>query len=271
MLQLGKVKNAARRAIGKHRRSMPIMLLHEAASFVESAYANEGSDFHTNGESFLLQRLSGCGFRVAFDIGANVGDWTLAALEAWPACHCHAFEVASPTFQALSDRVSRSPHAARATMHCLGASDDAGEQEMYYFPDHPELTCDLPRHEHHRVPMQGRMVRLDDYAAENAVDSVDFLKIDVEGAEHRVLRGFSNWIGKQRVGCIQFEYGAFSTQTRFLLADYYELLGQLYWIGKIYPSYVDFQDYVWTMEDFRFANYCCVSKAQPSLKAILAA
>ena len=49
---------------------------------------------------------------------------------------------------------------------------------------------------------------------------------------------------------IQFEYGAFSIQTHKLLIDYYEMLKEHYWIGKIYPKYVDFQDYDWHMENF---------------------
>ena len=72
------------------------------------------------------------------------------------------------------------------------------------------------------------------------------------------------------VQCLQFEYGAFSTQTRFLLGDYYALLSENYWIGKIYPAYVDFRPYDWTMEDFRFANYCGVSKLRPDLRNVLA-
>jgi hypothetical protein len=99
---------------------------------------------------------------------------------------------------------------------------------------------------------------------------VDFLKIDVEGAEFRVIKGFSERLDVQKIHCMQFEYGAFSTQTRFLLGDYYSLLSPSYWMGKIFPTYVDFRDYDYTMEDFRFSNYCCVSKLRPDLLELLA-
>ena len=143
---------------------------------------------------------------------------------------------------------------------------------MYYFPQHPELTCDLPRHDSYSaVPFDAQLATGDEYCDEHSIDSVDFLKIDVEGAEFRVMKGFSERLSAQKIHCMQFEYGAFSTQTRFLLGDYYSLLSGSYWIGKIFPTYVDFQDYQWTMEDFRFSNYCCVSKLRPDLRKILAA
>ena len=112
---------------------------------------------------------------------------------------------------------------------------------------------------------------MDAYCKADRIETVDFVKIDVEGAEHRVLGGFGEYLRAQAVHCIQFEYGAFSTQTRFLLADYYGLLGDGYWIGKIFPTYVDFRPYDWSMDDFRFSNYCCVSKQRPDLRTLLAA
>src|SRR5438034_9280044 len=99
---IGRTRNLAQRAISKNRRSAPIQLLHSLSSFVESAYRNEGSDIDRNGELRLMKQLSLADFKMAFDVGANLGDWLLHALESWPQCHCHAFEVAPPTFQRLA-------------------------------------------------------------------------------------------------------------------------------------------------------------------------
>jgi FkbM family methyltransferase len=270
MIGTGRLEHAARAAIGRYRRSAAVKALHGLTSFVESAYANEGSSFELNGERFLLQRLRCANFRIAFDVGAHCGDWLRAALAAWPNCFIHAFEVAPETVKLLSHSIRAAGRADRVALNGLGVSDCAGLQQMYYFPDHPELTCDLPRHRYDAVTFSAPMLTLDQYCDENNIDSVDFVKIDVEGAEHRVLKGFDARIRAQNVRCIQFEYGAFSTQTRVLLRDYYSLLSQAYWIGKIYPTYVDFRDYHWSMEDFRFCNYCCVSRLRPDLQALLA-
>jgi FkbM family methyltransferase len=271
-MAFGRVKSVARRFIGRNRRSGPVKFLHGFASFVDSAYSNEGSSLALNGELRVIQSLRQMDFKVAFDVGANQGDWLMAALADWPSCQVHAFEVAQPTFEQLELRVRQSGKASRVTLNDFGLSDSTGVRQMYYFPEHPDLTCDLKRHENYEVvPFDARLVRGDDYCGERHLDAVDFLKIDVEGAEYRVLKGLCSRLHESKIYCVQFEYGAFSTQTRVLLADYYALLSDGYWIGKIYPTYVDFRDYEWTMEDFRFANYCCVSKTRPELREVLAA
>ena len=267
---LGRVKRAVHEAIANHRRRGPVQMLHKVTAFIESAYANEGSDFACNGERALLQKLSATNMRVAFDVGANVGDWTVEALAAWPDCQVHAFEVAPKTFEELTQRLAGLPASKRAELNAVGCSDADGSQTMYYFPDHPDLTCDLPRHAHRSFTFEGKVVTLDRYCREKGIDHVDFLKMDVEGAEHRVLKGFKEFLAAKKVDCIQFEYGAFATQTRFLLGDYYTMLSHDFWMGKIYPGYVDFRDYDWRMEDFKFSNYFCLSKAKPELKELLA-
>jgi FkbM family methyltransferase len=269
---IGRLRNFARAVIGTHRRSVAVSALHRFASFVESAYANEGSSFESNGEQALLRKLGPADFRVVFDVGANFGNWSSEAVAVWPNCHVHAFEVAPQTFQRLSECLRTSEGYTRVTLNCLGLSDQPIPREMYYFPDHPELTCDLPRHGSYlSVPFDAQLTTGDEYCGRYEIDTIDFLKIDVEGAEFRVLKGFSERLSAQKIHCVQFEYGAFATQTRFLLSDYYSLLSRTYWIGKIFPTYVDFSDYHWTMEDFSFSNYCCVSRLRPDLRTILAA
>ncbi len=271
MRGLGRLQSAIRAAIATNRRSGLVTTLHNIAAFVESAYSNEGSSFHTNGEQVLLRKLDALRCRTVFDVGANFGDWSEEVLEIWPECRLHSFEVAPNTFQGLVERISKSAHKDRAKLNCLGLSDFAGTMRMFYFPDHPELTCDLPRHgEYQAVPFDAQLATGDQYCAVNNVDSIDFLKIDVEGAELKVLEGFKSKLADQKVTCIQFEYGAFATQTKFLLGDFYKLLESNYNIGKIYPNYVEFRPYDWTLESFQFSNYCCVAKSRPDIQSILA-
>jgi FkbM family methyltransferase len=270
MFRPGRLKNAVRSTIARHRRSTVIMTMHQAASFFESAWRNEGSDFPSSGEKFVLERLKSADFRLAIDVGANMGVWFQAALELWPNCRVHAFEVAPDTYKLLED-ANRSPmNRARVVLHGVGLSDQPGIQTFYYFPDYPELTCDMLRHEcYEAVPFQANLATLDEFCLQQKVEVIDFLKIDVEGAEYRVLKGASGLLESGKIGCIQFEYGTFSIQTRFLLKDYYDLLSGGFLIGKIFPNYISFGEYDWTAEDFRFCNYICVSKSRPDLRKLL--
>jgi FkbM family methyltransferase len=260
-------RTAIGRFIRRHRRSRAVGRLYRVARFVESAYANVGSDVGENGEVDVLRRLARFDFNTVFDVGANVGDWSVQALTCWPSARVHAFEVARPTFDALQANIERQDFMGRTTLNHCGFGDRSGARTMFYYPDHPELTCDEPRHDGlTATEFNAEFITGDSYVDRSAIDRIDFMKIDVEGAEHLVLDGLSATIDQGRVRCIQFEYGAFSIGTRFLLRDYYGLLASRYWIGKIFPTGVEFSDYSWTSEDFRFANFLCVSRDQPDVK-----
>ena len=213
--------------------------------------------------------------RVAFDIGANRGDWLVEALEVWPECHFHAFEVAPETFRQLDDRVRQLACASRVSLNCFGLSDVDGTKPMYFVPEHPNLTTglDLPAplrfDNYSTLPFEASLQTGDRYVSDHQIDEVDFIKIDVEGGEYPVLKGLVDCLSESTVHCLQFEYSKFAIETKFLLADFYSLLSERYWLGKVYPSYVEFKDYEWTMENFEYANYCAVSKLRPDLRKML--
>src|ERR1700726_3806378 len=125
MLGIGRLKRFAETLIGTRRRSAPVRALHGLASFVESAYANEGSNFNLNGERTLLRKAASANFRIAFDVGANIGDWSSEAVAVWPNVHVHAFEVAPPTFERLSENFRASKHFTRVTLNCMGLSESS--------------------------------------------------------------------------------------------------------------------------------------------------
>lgn len=266
---LGKVKRETFAWLAANRDSAAVRGLHGLASFVDAAVRNEGSHFRLNGEWRVLRELAAANPRLVVDVGANVGRWSISAMEAWPQARVHAFEIAPETAAKARAAFAARGMADRATLHALGLSDAPGTMDMWYFPGNDELTCSAPRHvEHPSVHFVAEVGTLDAFCADQGIDHIDFLKIDVEGNEYRVMHGGARMLDG-RVSCIQFEYGAFSTDTRFLLKDYYALLGERYWIGKIYPRYVDFRDFHFSMEDFRFCNYVCVARTRPDLKALL--
>jgi hypothetical protein len=65
---------------------------------------------------------------------------------------------------------------------------------------------------------------------------------------------------------IQFEYEKLNTVNKFLLKDFYALLGGCgYALGKIFPTYVDFRDYAYEHELSWGSNYLAVLKDRPDL------
>jgi FkbM family methyltransferase len=270
MLGLKRAKDAARGAIARHRRSPAILELHRAAAFVESAWHNEGAEFAANGERFVLEALRPAGCGTVFDVGANVGHWTQAVLELWPDCRVDAFEVAPVTVGLLQENIAQRPYEGRVRAHALGLSEQPGRQTMHFYPGRHELTSDSPRHDGvASVPFEARLSTVDRVCQEQGIERLDDLKIDVEGAEYRVLKGAAGLLEAGAVTCIQFEYGAFAIDTRVMLRDYFTLLGERFQLGKIYPNYVEFGSYDWRADDLRFCNYLCVSRDRMDLHGLV--
>lgn len=106
------------------------------------------------------------------------------------------------------------------------------------------------------------------YLNEYNIESIDFLKIDVEGMDFRVLKGFGDKLEVAKV--IQFEYGIFNISSHDLLADFFLLLEDKgFLVGKIYPCYVKFFKYHFENEDFGGHNYLAVKKDQKNLIEVL--
>ena len=84
----------------------------------------------------------------------------------------------------------------------------------------------------------------------------------------RVLKGFGECLRSVRV--IQFEYGVFNISSRDLLIDFFVLLREYgFAIGKIFPNFVDFFDYHFSLEDFGGHNYIAVKESEKNLISIL--
>jgi hypothetical protein len=98
------------------------------------------------------------------------------------------------------------------------------------------------------------------------ISQIDFLKIDVEGAEHLVLKGFGDMLSTNQIKIIQFEYGECNKITRFLLGDFYDLLCKRgYIVGKIFPYGVEFKDYKIRDDDFIGPNYLAVLESEKKI------
>jgi FkbM family methyltransferase len=220
-------------------------------------------DWYDNGENWLLQRLAAFRPSVVFDVGANVGDWLTLARSALPQARFHAFEIVETTFAALRDRFDG---AAGVSLNNFGLSDAAGAIAMHVFDSCSGWASHVayPHGDSREVVCPVR--RGDEYMATSGVERIDFLKIDVEGAEHLVLQGFGSAMNTGRIEVIQFEYGKANIITHFLLRDFYEFLeARGYLVGKLLPDRVDFRGYALEDEDFRGPNYVAIRAARSDI------
>ena len=207
-----------------------------------------------NGEVWLLDTLRAEPIRTVLDVGANVGSWSLLAADRFPQASIYALEVVPDTAATLRTQTAR---YARIKCFNLGLAAHTGTLSLRYHAaasTHATFT-DYP-HSWTGQRIECPVMRGDEFLDREGIPEVDFLKLDVEGAEHLVLQGLENHLRDQRVRFVQFEYGRVNILTHFLLRDFHELFRSYgYVVGKIYPDYVDFREYDLSDEDFLGPNY----------------
>jgi FkbM family methyltransferase len=217
-------------------------------------FGNASYKYEKNGERWLLETLRNEPIRTVLDVGANVGKWSLIAAEIFPQATVYALEIIPAT---AADLRRRTAGRGRIKPFNLGLADHTGTVTMRYHPSaSAHATSTAYPHEWEGERIACPVMRGDEFLAREGIREVDFLKLDVEGAEHLVLRGLEELLRERRVRFVQFEYGRVNILTRFLLKDFYELLGKYgYVVGKIFPDHVDIRDYELGDEDFVGPNY----------------
>jgi FkbM family methyltransferase len=110
----------------------------------------------------------------------------------------------------------------------------------------------------------------DEFIELHKIDFIDFVKLDVEGAEMDALLGLENAIRKKKIRLIQFEYGYINITTKVLLIDFYNFLSRHgYVLGKLYPKRVEFRKYSLKHEDFIGPNFIAVRDSDQELISML--
>jgi FkbM family methyltransferase len=258
----------AGRVVARNRRSRVIQSLATLARRYLDSYENLDYDIGHNGERRVVEIFGALGAACFLDVGANEGDWAAFASGAAPSAEIHCFEIVEPTARVLAEKAGILPNVV---VNSFGLSDRVGTVDVRYFPERSVLstTVDYPQ-PFASVVVQGRVETGDAYLSASGLAHVDLLKIDVEGAEHRVLLGFASSLAAGTIRAVQFEYGKANIVEGFLLKDLYALFEQFgYRLGKIYPRSVEFRPYRFEDEDFRGPNYLAVHESQGELIELL--
>ena len=106
--------------------------------------------------------------------------------------------------------------------------------------------------------------------AEMGIGHIDLLKVDAEGADLAVLRGFLTMLRRRAIDVVQFEYGYACVIARALLLDFYELLeGCGYLVGRLSPRGIDFAPYRLESENFFGPNFVAARADRPDILTLL--
>lgn len=260
------MKNKIINFISSNRNNGIISFLKKSASNFVKAYNNVSYNSLTNGEmkAFTIVNKYGCDLFV--DCGANDGMDPLYYMGiSQNKMDLMAFEVIPAIYDQL---VKNTSHNKKITAINLGLGCKNEVKKLKYYPKHTYLSSayradsDLLTAE----VIDCKIVTGDSYFSENNIPKIDFLKIDAEGMDFEVIKGFEGMIKEEKIKVIQFEYtNNFIYADCFLKTVYDFFRDKNYSIGKIYPNGVDFIDYDVDMEDFLSANFIIVNKNQTQL------
>ncbi len=234
--------------------------------------------------NFLLGKGSGAGWDISkevrlaakavhrpapviFDVGANVGDWGGEILKLLPNARLFMFEPAPGCQRRIRDLklpgVQLVPCAVgetngRAVLHTsseLDASASLHARNETYFRERTYSSLEV------------EIVTLDSIVANEAIDFVDFLKMDIEGHEIAALRGAGKALATRKIGALSFEFGSGNINSRTFFRDFWDLLsGHGFKISRITPGgkLLEIGAYYEDLEYFRgVSNYIAELQAHP--------
>jgi len=119
---------------------------------------------------------------VVLDCGANIGMASLYFKWLYPNARVQSFEPDPATFQLLKQNIAK--NKLDVETHNCALWDQNVQLDFYIDPSHPGtllMSADASRLQSQPIKVSGR--RLSDFISA----TVDFLKLDVEGAEHKVI------------------------------------------------------------------------------------
>ncbi|MEN8248479.1 MAG: FkbM family methyltransferase [Bacteroidota bacterium] len=228
-------------------------------------YENRNHDINSNGEIPVIQKISKLNPSVIIDGGANIGNYSLTLNQYAPQATIYAFEPVVSTYDKLKNNVNEFKNIIPVNK---GLFSENCTKEINIFKSHTHSSIyDIKGVPYQTTDTQTiELIRGDDFVNENDITEIDFVKLDLEGAEYDAIIGFENLLKGKNIKAIQFEYGYINITSKKLLLDFYTLLNDYgYSIGKIFPKIVEFRDYEFKYEDFIGPNFIAVNNEEEEL------
>lgn len=125
---------------------------------------------------------------VVFDVGANMGWYSLLISRNFKSCQVHAFEPIPKTYSYLEENIKLN-QLTNIVTHTFGLSNECKDLTFYFYPEGSGNASAKNLSERADAELiTCHVERMDDFVSENELH-VDFIKCDVEGAELFAFQG----------------------------------------------------------------------------------
>ncbi|MGJ8593505.1 MAG: FkbM family methyltransferase [Aquaticitalea sp.] len=156
---------------------------------------------------------------VVLDVGANIGLTTIRASKLIGSKgKVYAIEAMPSTFQILIFNLHLN-NLTNVTAYNEALAEYVGISELFYNLDINRGSASLYSDEK-KEGVEIKINTLDQFVIEHDIKTIDFIKIDIEGAEYPMLMGGSNFLEKNKpIICIEFSREVKSKYASELIFD----------------------------------------------------
>ena len=211
--------------------------------------------YFPRGKSWLydIQRFAGTrDIRVAFDVGANEGQTARELLRYIPSSRIYCFEPVSATHSALTARFGNRPNVS-CIRQALGDRRHATTIKLRQESELNSIfVSDVGAANLTGASEEVEVTTVDLFCAEQAIEHIDILKMDVQGYELRVLEGASEMISENKVHFIFAEVGFRPPNSE--IQNFGELNDAMAKRGFLFSGFYDFLRYGDNKEFTLFGN-----------------
>jgi FkbM family methyltransferase len=206
-------------------------------------------DSRTNGEKSFYEKIKDK-IDVIFDVGCRC-DTEFNNFEG----EVHYFE---PEKEFI-DKLSQQPNKHKKSyFNNFGLGNETIEK--YYYPKYESFlnrvaSCGYDDTNNRKLL---RIKNSKEYMVENKIENVDFLKIDTEGYEYEVIKGFEDYIKKIKI--IQFEYGGTFLDNNVKLEDLIKYLSSYGFSNFSYLTHDNIVEITDFTDHYQYCNIVCFNK-----------
>ena len=158
------------------------------------------SEFHELRQ--FSERVRDQEFRTVLDVGANVGETTRMFRRLWPQAQVYAIEPVQSTFDRLRQEFSGDP---QVSCFRLALGEKEGPARILSAP-FKKMNHIVTADHRARGPMED--VQLETgarFCHLHGIEFIDFLKIDAEGFDLQVCKGFEPMLREAKIASLQVE------------------------------------------------------------------
>ena len=219
-----------------------------------------------NGEESIVKNLYKENIKIdtIFDVGANKGFWSDYFYKFFNKSKFFLFEITPSRLKILNKIDIKNFNIINFGL--------AEKDKDLFFYDYSSLDGENSifntRPDTKSKKIKSKFLAGDTFCKKNNINFIDFLKIDVEGMEYEVLKGFNNMLKNKKIKIIQFEYTIANSISKYMLKDISSLLNcNNYIIGKLTNKGVIFiKDFKIEMNHFYYGpNFIACNKNHTQL------